>query len=1499
MNNSTIYDMVASLSPEGSVDLNKTTSFNSSFIELNRTYVIEIKLIGVGSVDNITFNVDTSSNLSAVNNTPLKLDGSDVVVSYVITNTSIGDGWLSVSTNSDRRNTYHFLVGIPIELTASVNHSLVITKQNESPSDAPVISITYANADSIVIIGGPNTLFNTGNSVTLDVENSTTPATLKKFFPFTFFDNQFGRKSLLVSALNLNGRSKTEPIKIEFKSFDVAEGEAIFSDPKINKQAIFSEQDIIVSYVPRNTERFFIDDGAAGGFVIPDVIVGLQSYENIEIQYVLDTRPLESRIRDIKVHSGVPLGTYRVFIESAVRYDDVGDTRVYINSLLTIQPGIAKSSLTISELTDQLFIGICGDVEIPLNINHIINDKKVLRNILVSDDGTEQLMFSYVTDVNDSIVAKLYEPTESTNLDSFFIAYEVMDSSIVNLKFERGSVVVRNELRGPNFDIDDSMDLGLPISNNEIVGADTRNGTAMYRADDLLNYKTDAEHNTISDDDLTGYGYISSGSATTDIMNSVLGGSNFITDANLDIDYTSFSNFVFYSSADERLTNFKYKLQLIEADQLKINNINDGGAVTGSILVNRELGKLSSNINRIKTSFDGYENFLYLDEGNSSWPKSNGSVIHTSGSNSIAYFASQSAIAQTYDDSNFDSLANLLPEHIIRDSANVDFVLFTTMLGQHFDIIKSHIDSMSNVYVRTHTSGSGTPTELLKPVLEAFGWQIRTSGSDRELTDYILGKNLDGSNLSSSTAKKREELLLRRFLNNLPFLLKTKGTRASIRAIFHIYGIPDGFVQIREFGGPTLMTRKNIYYTFDDPIAELKLSGSEQIEIDWVDSDLSRKPDSLEISFRTTNIPEFNSPAISGSWNLLTGKSGSTDTINVFIDSEPSSSYNGRVRLAISSSTGISQISSSKLPLFDGDSFTMMVTRTSGSVTDNFDLYVKKSLYTKITHASSASVNVATSSWEDVTDIIIGNEFSGSVDEFSVWKVPLTETSFDHHVRWHESIRGNNYTSSVQDLLVRLTFDRPQNLATSTLLPNFAYTGSNGYGVSHATASNFTTVVSDPFQFTRIEQDSSFEVPTLGFRYESDKIRFESQSFLDGKQLERNSRITKKSFDQSPIDSNRLGVFFSPTTEINRDMIRAFGGHDFMNEIGDPDARYSSSYADLSAINEHYWERNSSSMNIYDYITLIRQFDKTVFEYVEDMTPIRAKLSKGILFEPHMLERNKIAFKKPSLLEYSAEGTINAIDTGSMASGIVTSYSTTLFVTESILMTGDQTSYSGSVFTTESIFMTGDHTTYDGDVGSILSGSTAIDFNQESKAIMVGYYENYKVPNHSGPNFASASYNYTSFGMPQSIFGIYAIEGDAEIIYLKDGVEGRKRVKLELIDIDSYKTVSQLIDGNTDSQEGAYHNVIVTESIQHLNVLHSSASFTAGGTKVHGHLPFHTSKTQNISTGLRNSFYKGVDLTEETTIDGAPPIEVFISNVGTIKVNKSDRSNDEPILNVE
>jgi hypothetical protein len=77
----------------------------------------------------------------------------------------------------------------------------------------------------------------------------------------------------------------------------------------------------------------------------------------------------------------------------------------------------------------------------------------------------------------------------------------------------------------------------------------------------------------------------------------------------LNIDYSDFNNFIFYSSATERLSNFKYKLQLLEyyaSQSILISQISGSNAESNSA----EYTQYQTNL---IGGFDAFEKYLYYD----------------------------------------------------------------------------------------------------------------------------------------------------------------------------------------------------------------------------------------------------------------------------------------------------------------------------------------------------------------------------------------------------------------------------------------------------------------------------------------------------------------------------------------------------------------------------------------------------------------------------------------------------------------------------------------------------------------------------------------------------------------------------------------------------------------------------------------------------------------------------------------------------------------------
>ena len=61
-----------------------------------------------------------------------------------------------------------------------------------------------------------------------------------------------------------------------------------------------------------------------------------------------------------------------------------------------------------------------------------------------------------------------------------------------------------------------------------------------------------------------------------------------------------------------------------------------------------------------------------------------------------------------------------------------------------------------------------------------------------------------------------------------------------------------------------------------------------------------------------------------------------------------------------------------------------------------------------------------------------------------------------------------------------------------------------------------------------------------------------------------NTRIEKSSFDRYSVDSNRIGIYFSPQTAINEDIFNQLGYFEIDDYIGDPSYVLNDTYTALN-----------------------------------------------------------------------------------------------------------------------------------------------------------------------------------------------------------------------------------------------------------------------------------------------------------------------------------------------
>ena len=296
--------------------------------------------------------------------------------------------------------------------------------------------------------------------------------------------------------------------------------------------------------------------------------------------------------------------------------------------------------------------------------------------------------------------------------------------------------------------------------------------------------------------------------------------------AQLSIDHSDYANFIHFSSAYERLVNFKYKVQLIENYSSSLANIKT--TTTSSQGTTGSINYFENLITGVVSNFDHYERFLYYESSSYAWPKSNTTAPYTNVSSSnntaINWYANQLAVANAYDLSNGSILINTIPSYLRDDANNDNYIMFVHMIGQHFDNLWIYAKAVTDKYDNDNRLTAGIAKDLVADALRNFGVKLYTSNkSTQELFGSFIGQGYQSGSEEINTyitasvtqsATPVEEYsfddynkqVYKRIYHNLPLLLKSKGTERGLRALINCFGIPSDILDIKTYGGRKVTT---------------------------------------------------------------------------------------------------------------------------------------------------------------------------------------------------------------------------------------------------------------------------------------------------------------------------------------------------------------------------------------------------------------------------------------------------------------------------------------------------------------------------------------------------------------------------------------------------------------------------------------------------------------------------------------------------------------------
>ena len=983
----------------------------------------------------------------------------------------------------------------------------------------------------------------------------------------------------------------------------------IYSDSD-SQLIVQSQLDTVFSKDTDYIEYYIYDQNQ--NIIYPGSTIPLLDYDVRDGDVLLNPqKDLENTGFDIGIYN-ILYTFYRKRLSSNVseKYfiTDISSDRTEIR----LDSNVISNDLIISSSNEFIQYREAAEYFVDFYLNFGNNQTVIANNIkLETDEG-----------IDPTVLIKLYEPLPSNFgiKDELWVVEELSDPQAYELDFPFEPIIEDDftYIAGPNYNlnvIQETSTGGEAFSFNTLLQSDVT--SSINQIQNLLNQK----------------------------------------EIDININYENYANFVHFSSAKIRLENFYYKVGLIESasNQLVDNTITTPTSQTFAYSSSKAL--LTGQIDTIIKNFDGYESFLYFNSGSQySYPKltaappyklaSTGSteVLTWIGNATVGdtYYGGQALSASNYDQDNRNWLYWSIPEYLRDDPANEGYELFVDMVAQYYDNVWVYTKDISNKFDADNRLGYGIAKDLVADAIKDFGVKLYASNfNTNDLFTAFLGITPSGSafpfpNITGSLPVESgfeyvdtqisasndivplnnvQKQVYKRIYHNIPYLLKTKGTIAGIRALITSYGIPDTILRISEFGGKDRNEsqdydlKQDVFnYEFNTGVNSTNFISSSFVPNSDFDYLSYNSPQTIQFRFKSSGIPTASNNIASSdirySQSLWLGdltdgnfaNLGAAAVLEYTGSGFVSGSYSGSIASPYDNwgtlkfypnATRNPTISCSIFaPFFNEDWWSVQLnyTTTNFSAETTASLFAANEIDGRIGFTGSETkLGLDDRDWSrldvaalniNANKIINGKgytPFSGSFQEYRMYTPVISESKFLDYVVNPYSNEGNNINSTPDEQFFRAALGTQLDTGSRTSI-HPRVTGS-AVQITQSFATNSEFYINSSKFVTNVEDIFQDQVPAGIKNRITDKIHKENLILAEapyGFQTPTSSTATISSTTSSvlsPMESiqqqsfvsqsytpnvNYLEVAFSPSNQINDDINAQLGYFNLGEYIGDP-----------------------------------------------------------------------------------------------------------------------------------------------------------------------------------------------------------------------------------------------------------------------------------------------------------------------------------------------------------
>ena len=599
-------------------------------------------------------------------------------------------------------------------------------------------------------------------------------------------------------------------------------------------------------------------------------------------------------------------------------------------------------------------------------------------------------------------------------------------------------------------------------------------------------------------------------------------------------------------------------------------------------------------------------------------------ILYSFHSGVLVFSGTNSLSASDYDNENNNQIFNMISQDVLKVDNEQEGLMtaFSLAMARFFDEIKLYIDQFENLRITNYDDKDETPDIFLPFLTRYFGWKVTEHFGDANPLSFFFGEGIKSSGSLDVPLLEIRNQFWRRTLNNLPYLLKTKGKRNNLDAFFNVLGVNKENINIKEYGylpGGSIQ---------DTRIHKEKVSSFLGIGTGSLSSSFVKVPSLITSTNNQYTVESlvqlpYISSSYSGTLTVLTGgiwqlvdPDQVTGSFTLLWNVPSLGSTTGK--FILTGSDGQS-FSSSLIEVFDGD-FTYIA---AGLKSDQKPFIEVRTLDNDVLDFSA--------SYDGTT--ALSGVFTGSKYDFimgansgTVYFHPRTQGFFGQYRYWNRPLSSsemNDHALNFESIGVADPAETPHPLEGYWPLNEFKLAdlagriqtvqdiSRNGY---IATGSQFLASA-NPYR--KFLSEYNYLSPSVDLKWTENKIRVRNK--------------TELVLSDIANDANEVSLEFNLVDALNKDITKIFSTFDLLNNaIGQPVNKYRDEYADLEAYRRLYFQRLGDNIHFSAFFNLFRWFDKKISDSIKQLLPARVRFIGGEqVIESHVLERPRYQYKYP------------------------------------------------------------------------------------------------------------------------------------------------------------------------------------------------------------------------------------------------------------------------------